>query len=811
LNSSPGGHDFWVVSPGIESLGRIWDFRANGYIPVGNKSWKNGAWAESYGCGKYEDFKDNTKTDHYWIDYEEVGAGADAEIGRKLFSVNKMPVKLYLDGYYFNMEHSSDVTGIGGRLTLRASQNLTFEVADTYDNSQHNVVMIGFKVLLNGLAKGLNKPVDDQDLEQRLYDPIERNLGTLGVANSIPTTDKIVDEGRGVVGDDYVFFEGDNPAETTNANVANVAAEGDSGDGTYENPYNADDLDQSTINEIESEFPDGSVIYLSPGVYDNDSNITLYNDQTIAGRSADYKDPINRDVYLGHLTLTDDDDLSYVTVIDNEDQFDTGITIDNADNVNISHVLVGSNNGPNGYTIGIAMNNSNVTISDSTIYGYDSGGISQANAAGIVMTNGGSLTISNSTVNGTAETTNADYSGNGYGIYADGQGETITVENNSVISGNGSATSGDYSGNGYGILIGDSYYPGDSLQTIADNTINIYNSTVTGTGTIGNDSMYSGNGYGLLVGYGFATGVDGVDLSVANNIINIYNSTLTGSGNNIAQSTFYDSGFDVGNGYGLLVGYGFGGASFANLDVTNNHVNVSSSKLTGSGIGGANTQYSGNGYGLAVGFGVGSIVWGGGFSVAQNRIIVDANSELTGTGLNNSSGAYSANGYGLLVGYGILGNLGADNVAIADNNVNIADSTLTGNGDVTDYSFRSGNGFGLLVGYGGYLGFGDHSVYNNSIDIINSTVDASTTGAMGSAYGINVGLHSTDAVSGINSVVADNDSFTINADAREGWGIWVDPDSDGNTLQLADNNSFTGIDIGRGGKVGWPDGSILKW
>ena len=285
---------------------------------------------------------------------------------------------------------------------------------------------------------------------------------------------------------------------------------------------------------------------------------------------------------------------------------------------------------------------------------------------------------------------------------------------------------------------------------------------------------------------------------------------MIGNGNDRSSASFNDENCDTANGYGVLIGYDFAGARNSSASVMNNILTITDSTINGNGSGNSNGYYSGNGYGALIGFSGGSAVSGGSFTVASNNIAI-TNSKLMGTGINESYGSYTANGYGLLVGYGIAGNLGSVDISIANNTINIVDSILEGDGNAASYGRGSGSGYGLAVGYGSYLGFGERSITQNTVNVTGSEINAVTNDITGSAYGINIGLHGKSSASGVNNLTVEDDIFTINANNRGGWGIWLDPDVTTNTLQLVGNNTFNGENIGHGGEIMWPDGSVWNW
>src|SRR6202011_1684060 len=55
---------FWVLNPGIETLGEFWDARINGYIPVSNRrKFDHSAFGDEIGRGEFVTFKGHQQFD----------------------------------------------------------------------------------------------------------------------------------------------------------------------------------------------------------------------------------------------------------------------------------------------------------------------------------------------------------------------------------------------------------------------------------------------------------------------------------------------------------------------------------------------------------------------------------------------------------------------------------------------------------------------------------------------------------------------------------------------------------------------------
>jgi hypothetical protein len=802
-NRAASGHRYWVIGPGVESLGRTWDFRLNGYIPTGSRFLENKAWAREFGEYNYTEFEEGTNNiyDHRLAYYEEKGIGGDFEVGRKLFKFNGVLVKGYMQGYYYRMEHATNILGGGLKITAQPAKYITFSINNSYDKYQHNVFMLGAQIRLNNLFNRANQPLDENVLANRLLDPISRNYGNIGNGTSSPVIKtSLRDFGKNLYSSNAVFFA-DHNSGYISPNAAQYRK------GTYGNPYTEEgDVElrgmQVVLDEIRGNFSGQVFMLFAPGSYqasDSGLAINLYNNMSIFGRDYWYITPTSdnqRALFLGSINLFGSNILDSMRIQD-ASPFASGLAASGASNIVLNNIEVGTLSGTGNYATGIIMDGSNITLTNSKIYAYQSGAAladDQMNAVGIEMINGGSLVVSNSEIKGIANETSEAFNntGNGHGIRADGIQETITMNANSSIVGQGQGGFFN-SGNGYGILIGSNILaPSIASASISGNVVTISNGTVRGEGR--NTSVeYSGNGFAVLIGTTEFGGGMGPGLVIANNIITVENSSLMGLG----YSTFARRG----NGYGLLLGMEHGGivaaSGTASTTIAANAVNIISSSLGGNSYGiliGCDSflPYSSGTSGL-----VNSAIYG-------NDIIISAGSALTGD-RSYSSGANIGNAHGLHIGYGeynaetsTVGSGNVINSSIYGNNISISSSSLIGNGYESYSSNYSGNGYGLTIGYRNIItetfNTGDAiniATYDNNILILGSTLAANGNGSganmSGNAYGVMVGAdYITKVGSGITNTVQSNNialnASTINSTSAGAsgyaWGINIGNNAD---------------------------------
>jgi len=749
------GHDVYVLSPGVEELGRVWDARINAYFPVGDKSWESGNWADQYNDYHWNYFTGHNQYDHWYVFKEETGNGFDAEVGRKLFKYKGVLVKGYVGGYYYNMQDNDDITGGSLKLSAQPNKFLTIIAQDTYDDTYHNVFTVGVKIKLNDLVK-MNKEdisVDEDDLPQRLVDSIDRNLIANGNGSVVPTNfGGPYDKGQGLEHDNVWFFDDDK----TNP-----------GDGTYENPYNAAQYTQNTIEIIHQSKPtDPAYIYLSDGGYTSTDTIDLYSGQSMWGRTDDYKAPATGDgrpVINGQLELNGNNTIDSLIiqnipgvtgVTDGYGMFGTAIFI-NGSNVTLSNDLIGANDNAIGYATGVVIGDCdlNINIINSDIYAYSSGSIStntydEFNAIGVEMGANSSLTVDNSRIYASTdvlvapgEEINVGNTGNAIGILAAGVYDNITVKNHSdieaasyivdpteVVAGFGEYYT--FVGNTYGILMEPLYSsakgqaPAVEDLSVHDNSLNIDSSSVNAQSTLNftgleDVNIYnSGNSNGVFIGLdnvlekAVPVPVDRTDPAIYNNIVNVSNGSEVTANSNISLDKSDGNIDSSGYSDGIFIGAnssGDGGkrneslinavAGFGGVSVYNNEINVSNSKVA-----------------------AGSLLTVQEFSYYIN---VNNSAYVNAIGIGNNT---------IMSGDGAAPDFSAADSAIFDNSIKVSNTTLDANSTINTssnsefnklYINDSGYSNDILIGtnYAYYVD-GDMSIHDNSIEVSNSTLNA---------------------------------------------------------------------------------------
>jgi hypothetical protein len=485
------GNYFWDISPGVEALGKVWDFRANGYFPVSDKRWEKIGFADQLNIPDTATFAGNDQFGNYVeiMKYQEIAPGGDAEIGRKLFKINNVLVKGYVGGYYFDTKGNGSITGGSARLTVQPSGFVELSANDTYDHVSHNTFMLGMRLRLNDIfsSKPQHDVIEDRDLSERLLDPIERNLGNLGSGSSMLANEgKYKIFGRQLEYDNVHFFDGN---KTTD------------GKGTYEDPFSYKQYTQTTIDSIGGTNLDSakSVIvdsnprlYFNYGTYTgNPTSINLYDGQSMWGRTQNYAQaaPTNAlPIISGQLNLPGNNTVDSLTILNSpltaaknlhEGEYFSGMFITGG-NVTLSNDIIGALDSAHGYNEAINLSDqAGLALKNTTVYGYSEYPASSTfeDAYALYATDSAKIdSIENSTLQ--AMSTN----GSAFGVEFDNVGDvTIGPITNSNFIGIGQ--------NGYG----------EGLFAHSDTgSVNIaVGSAITNSSFYGNDSSNNKEGYGF--------------------------------------------------------------------------------------------------------------------------------------------------------------------------------------------------------------------------------------------------------------------------------------------------------------------------
>lgn len=305
---------------GFEMLGDRWDFRINGYLPVGKKSSAISSSAFSRFSGHYLFLTQK---------HQFAMKGADAELGWRFGTFRNLDLYAAAGPYYFNGLMGPKVWGGKGRLAAKYKDYVTLEVSNSYDRMFHNnfQFQFTFTVPFGGRSSECQQSLCNtcytpDVLISRMMQPVEREeIIVVGKKNR---TSIAIDPATGLP---YFFVFVDNTS---------------SSDGTYESPYHS--LVQAQDNSSPYD-----IIYVFPGdgtTRGMNSGIALQASQKLWGSG------------VSHLLQTTAGTIS----IPQQSSSSPTITNTNIDTEG-NAVTLATNNAISGFTITSALNDA--------IYGTD--------------------------------------------------------------------------------------------------------------------------------------------------------------------------------------------------------------------------------------------------------------------------------------------------------------------------------------------------------------------------------------------------------------------------------------------------------
>ncbi|MEQ9371427.1 MAG: right-handed parallel beta-helix repeat-containing protein [Coleofasciculus chthonoplastes F3-SA18-01] len=237
-NRHTGHNTFNQLGLGIESLGTVWDFRVNGYLPIGDTR-------QGIGDAGVRDifFRRNFLILEQGQNKEAAMGGWDAEVGAKLAQIGTDgDLRGYGGLYWYDAEGTSEIWGWRVRLEAHPSDNFNLGL------SLQNDDLFGTNLVFTvGATFPGSRP-------QGLTDEDDRVLARF--AESVQRTNAIVIDHQ----DDFQDVPATNP-ETGEPYVFQHVVLGEiGGDGTFENPFGI------VENGLDQTVSDGNdIVYVQPG------------------------------------------------------------------------------------------------------------------------------------------------------------------------------------------------------------------------------------------------------------------------------------------------------------------------------------------------------------------------------------------------------------------------------------------------------------------------------------------------------------------------------------------------------------------
>ena len=340
------------VGAGLETLGRLWDFRINGYLPVGTKA--------KYFDTEMEGFEGNFLILSRRREFDM--KGGNAEVGVHITNNKYAALYAAVGPYYLDFE-GTNTWGGEVRLALDVTDYLRFEGNTSYDS------------IFNYVAQGqlsVNIPFGGRKKVRSKQGSSCKNQGLIATRalqrvdrNEIIVVDKKTQRSKAIdpaTGEPYAFIFVSN---TSHSN------------GTFESPYN-------TLLAAQNASGSNDIIYVYPGDGTStgmDAGITLQNGQKLW--SSAFNHTLN--TTLGSFTIAAS--TAALPTITNTTAMANVVRLANNNEIS-GFIIQNQNGGGDGITTGSNLATTNLTVTNNTILGDDSGG-----ADGIKLVNLSGTTI----------------------------------------------------------------------------------------------------------------------------------------------------------------------------------------------------------------------------------------------------------------------------------------------------------------------------------------------------------------------------------------------------------------------------------
>ncbi|MDR3623627.1 MAG: right-handed parallel beta-helix repeat-containing protein [Chlamydiales bacterium] len=214
---------------GFETLGEIFDFRINGYLPFGSKI------SDPY------DLAFETFFDHFALiseKYQSAMRGANAEFGFHLGTYESFDFYTAAGPYYFTGNIASSTFGGKVRIASTFQDILTLEISNSYDRTFHNNFQGQISLTFSFGKKKKPSCKFANGLNSRMIQPVSRQ--EIIVIDKTKKTSIAINPLTGLP---YIFVFVDNTSSSK---------------GTYESPY-------PTLVEAQNNSSPYDVIYVFPG------------------------------------------------------------------------------------------------------------------------------------------------------------------------------------------------------------------------------------------------------------------------------------------------------------------------------------------------------------------------------------------------------------------------------------------------------------------------------------------------------------------------------------------------------------------
>lgn len=427
------------IGVGIESLGELFEFRINGYLPIGKKS--SSPYDTTFGgfSGNYLFLSQK---------YQSAMKGFNAELGFHFGRYNSFNFYAAAGPYYFIGQVARSTWGGKARISATFKDFLRLEISNSYDRTFHNKFQAQLSL---SIPFGPNPRGREQDctcravnrVYERLVQPVDRQ--EIIVVDNARRKNIATDPSTG---QPFFFVFVDNTS---------------SSNGTYESPYHS--LAQAQENSSPY-----NIIYVYPGdgtTVGMDSGIALKSNQKFWGSG------------INHLLQTAQGTISIPA------QSSTSPTITNTNiDTEGNAITLAANNAISGFTITSAINDA--------IYGIDPQSLSVSSCT---IQNTGTYAIEAAFPgDASISITNNQFVNNVNGIFLTLNGTSTLDCSNNSFEGQTSISSTPLevvaSGNVFSANVANNIFNNNAtgslrfnLNNVVDANINVLNNTISNSGT----------------------------------------------------------------------------------------------------------------------------------------------------------------------------------------------------------------------------------------------------------------------------------------------------------------------------------------
>ena len=262
---------FFQVATGYERIGRNWEFRINGYIPIGKRTNTIQNVDIDTGLQTSSGFQGNqlvlsaVQERQHILQEENALGGFDAEFGTQLDAWAGGELMGYIGGYLLSGEESS----LGGQLRLAANFESNFNAGLSLQHDGLFGTSVAFSISVTWPNFRFH---DDDDREfQETYEVLVRMRDPIARRRNVAIN---------VIEESEIFFEETvealrNPEEEEDYRFLHVDLAGGTGtgDGTYETPFGAVEDAIALVNSDTTTYSDGNTIIYVDG--ENASTTTI--------------------------------------------------------------------------------------------------------------------------------------------------------------------------------------------------------------------------------------------------------------------------------------------------------------------------------------------------------------------------------------------------------------------------------------------------------------------------------------------------------------------------------------------------------